>query len=107
MYELSESYIASIDKIWPNSSSNINKEISDEYISSSFATNLENTGTLIQNELDFERALIADRKLRVLSKENPKFKTVRKKLRDLIEQYEFKTGVLKRKYLTKIYEKVM
>lgn len=42
----------------------------------------------IQNELDFERALIADRKLRVLSKENSKFKSVRKKLRDLIEQYE-------------------
>lgn len=42
----------------------------------------------IDNELDFERALIADRKLRVLSKENPKFKAVRKKLRDLIEQYE-------------------
>jgi len=42
----------------------------------------------IQNELDFERALIADRKLRVLSKENPKFKSVRKKLRDLIEHYE-------------------
>jgi len=44
----------------------------------------------IENELDFERALIADRKLRVLSKENPKFKAVRKKLRDLIEQYEEK-----------------
>ena len=42
----------------------------------------------IKNELDFERALIADRKLRVLLKENPKFKSVRKKLRDLIEQYE-------------------
>lgn len=42
----------------------------------------------IQDELDFERALIADRKLRVLTKENPKFKSVRKKLRDLIEQYE-------------------
>ncbi len=42
----------------------------------------------IQNELDLERAMIADRKLRVLSKENPKFKTIRKKLRDLIEQYE-------------------
>jgi antitoxin component HigA of HigAB toxin-antitoxin module len=42
----------------------------------------------IQNELDFERALIADRKLRVLSTENPKLKSVRKKLRDLIEQYE-------------------
>ena len=44
----------------------------------------------ILNELDFERAMIADRKLRVLSKENPKFKSVRKKLRDLIEQYENK-----------------
>lgn len=42
----------------------------------------------IQDELDFERALIAERKLRVLSKENPKLKTVRKKLRDLIEAYE-------------------
>lgn len=44
----------------------------------------------IQNELDFERALIADRKLRVLSEENPKYKTLRKKLRDLIEVYENK-----------------
>ncbi len=42
----------------------------------------------IQNELDFERALIADRKLRVLSKEDVKFKIIRKKLRDLIENYE-------------------
>lgn len=42
----------------------------------------------IANELDFERAMIADRKLRVLSKENSAFKSVRKKLRDLIEQYE-------------------
>lgn len=42
----------------------------------------------IINELDFERALIADRKLRVLSKEDPKFKSVRKKLRNIIEQYE-------------------
>lgn len=47
------------------------------------------TGKLI-NELEYERALIADRKLRVLSKENPKLKTVRKKLRDVIEQYENK-----------------
>lgn len=42
----------------------------------------------IRNELDFEIAMIADRKLSVLSKENPKFRFVRKKLRDLIEQYE-------------------
>ena len=44
----------------------------------------------IQNELDFERALIADRKLRVLSKEYPEYKPVRKKLRDLIEAWEIK-----------------
>lgn len=42
----------------------------------------------IKNELDFERALIADRKLRVLSKNDSKFKSLRKKLRDLIEEYE-------------------
>ncbi len=45
------------------------------------------TGEIL-NELDFERALIADRKLRVLSKENSDFKIIRKKLRTLIEQYE-------------------
>ncbi|WP_299672940.1 helix-turn-helix transcriptional regulator [uncultured Polaribacter sp.] len=44
----------------------------------------------IQNELDFESALIADRKLRMLSKENSKYKVTRKKLRDLIEDYENK-----------------
>ena len=44
----------------------------------------------IKSELEFERALIADRKLRVLSKENPKYKIVRKKLRDLISAYEDK-----------------
>lgn len=44
----------------------------------------------IENELDFERALIADRKLRILAKENIKFKSVRKQLRDLIDQYETK-----------------
>jgi antitoxin component HigA of HigAB toxin-antitoxin module len=42
----------------------------------------------IQNELDFEKALIVERKLRVLGKENPKLKSVRKKLRDLIHEYE-------------------
>jgi len=42
----------------------------------------------INNELDFERALIADRKLRVLSKDNPKYKTLRNKLKNLIEVYE-------------------
>lgn len=42
----------------------------------------------IQNELDYERALIADRKLRVLAKEDRAYKTTREKLRGLIEQYE-------------------
>jgi hypothetical protein len=42
----------------------------------------------INNELDYQRALIADRKLRILSKENSHFKNVRKNIRDLIEQYE-------------------
>lgn len=42
----------------------------------------------IKNELDFERALVADKKLRVLAKENPQFEVIRKKLRDIIEKYE-------------------
>jgi transcriptional regulator with XRE-family HTH domain len=44
----------------------------------------------IKNELDFEKALIVERKLRVLSKEDSKYKVIRKKLRDLIEDYENK-----------------
>ncbi len=43
---------------------------------------------LISNELDYERALIADRKLRLLASENLHFKNLRFKLRDLIEKYE-------------------
>lgn len=42
----------------------------------------------ITNELDYDRALIADRKLRLLAKEEPHYKTMRSKLRDLIEKYE-------------------
>lgn len=42
----------------------------------------------INNELDYERALIADRKLRLLSKDNAYFKTLRQQLRDIIEVYE-------------------
>ena len=42
----------------------------------------------IKSELELERALIAERKLRVLSKEDPKFKITRSKLRNLIEEYE-------------------
>lgn len=43
---------------------------------------------VITNELDYERALISDRKLRLLAKENLHFKNLRIKLRDIIEKYE-------------------
>lgn len=42
----------------------------------------------ISNELDYERALLADRSLRLLAKENAHFKNLRLKLRNLIEKYE-------------------
>lgn len=42
----------------------------------------------ITNELDYDRALIADRKLRLLAKENHHFKDLRSKLREIIEKYE-------------------
>jgi antitoxin component HigA of HigAB toxin-antitoxin module len=42
----------------------------------------------IANALDYERAMIADRKLRLLSKESTYFKQLRSKLRALIETYE-------------------
>ena len=42
----------------------------------------------IKNELELERALIADRKLRALSKNDPSLKKLRSKLRDLIQEYE-------------------
>lgn len=43
---------------------------------------------IITNELDYDRALIADRKLRLLAKDNLHFKNLRSKLRDLLERYE-------------------
>lgn len=43
---------------------------------------------IITDELDYERSLIADRKLRLLAKENTYFKSLRSKLRDIIEKYE-------------------
>jgi len=43
---------------------------------------------IITNELDYERALIADRKLRLLAKDNLHFKNLRIKLRNIIEVYE-------------------
>jgi hypothetical protein len=45
----------------------------------------------ITNDLDLERAMIADRKLRLLAKDNSHFKNLRKRLRDLIEDYENRT----------------
>lgn len=45
-------------------------------------------GGTIANELDYERAMVADRKLRLLAKESSHFKNLRSKLRDLIESYE-------------------
>lgn len=44
----------------------------------------------LQNELDYERALIAERKLRLLAKKNPQFILERKELRDIIETWEQK-----------------
>lgn len=44
----------------------------------------------LDNELEYERALIADRKLRILAKDNSRLKPIRKKLRDIIELYEDK-----------------
>lgn len=43
---------------------------------------------LIRSELEYERALIADRKLRILAKDNSKLKKLRMELRALIERYE-------------------
>ncbi|MGC4235861.1 MAG: transcriptional regulator [Niabella sp.] len=50
---------------------------------------LINAGS-ITNELDYERAMIADRKLRLLAKENMHFKKMRGRLRNLIVAYEKK-----------------
>lgn len=51
VYELAESYIASIDKTWPNAVSSIQREIRGEYINSTFGTNSEVTGTLEITEI--------------------------------------------------------
>ena len=42
----------------------------------------------IKNDLDLARAMIAERKLRLLAKENNDLKVLRKKLRIIIEDYE-------------------
>ncbi len=48
----------------------------------------------ILNEVELERASIADRKLRLLGDDIPELKTKRKKLRDLIYDYEQKNWTL-------------
>lgn len=42
----------------------------------------------LSNELDYERALVAERKLRLLAKEDAQFTTLRQQLRELLESYE-------------------
>lgn len=42
----------------------------------------------LHNELDYERALIAERKLRLLAQKDPGYIPERKKLRDIIEAWE-------------------
>ncbi|HEY4206896.1 MAG TPA: hypothetical protein VGM31_08790 [Puia sp.] len=42
----------------------------------------------ITSEVDYERAMVADRKLRLLAKDSTHFKSMRRKLRDLIAAYE-------------------
>jgi transcriptional regulator with XRE-family HTH domain len=42
----------------------------------------------LSNELDYERALVAERKLRLLAKEDAQFTTLRQQLRVLLEAYE-------------------
>jgi len=44
----------------------------------------------IENEMDLERALVAERKLRIMAKEDQKFEIIRKNLRDSIYEYEQK-----------------
>lgn len=44
----------------------------------------------LENEYDLERASLLERKLRLMIKENPDLKPIRKKLRELIADYEEK-----------------
>ena len=44
----------------------------------------------ISNELELERAFIIERKLRLMSSENSKYKEIRKQLRSIIKEYETK-----------------
>ncbi|WP_026473836.1 helix-turn-helix domain-containing protein [Alkaliflexus imshenetskii] len=42
----------------------------------------------LENEYDLEKASLLERKLRLMTEENPDLKPIRKKLRDLIKAYE-------------------
>ncbi len=50
-------------------------------------TEVENIERL-ENEYDLEKASLLERKLRLMKDENPELKRIRKKLRDLIKEYE-------------------
>src|SRR5689334_7812846 len=45
---------------------------------------------VLSSEVDYERAMIADRKLRLMAKEDPKYKPIRSSLRSIIAAYEKK-----------------
>ena len=42
----------------------------------------------LENEYDLQKASLLERKLRLMTDENPDLKPIRKKLRDLIKEYE-------------------
>jgi plasmid maintenance system antidote protein VapI len=42
----------------------------------------------LENEYDLQKASLLERKLRLMIKENPDLKPIRRKIRDLIEEYE-------------------
>jgi hypothetical protein len=42
----------------------------------------------LENEYDLQKASLLERKLRLMIEENPELKPIRKKLRDLIKDYE-------------------
>lgn len=62
-------------------------------MSSNFNINTIIKNGAITNQLDYERALDADRKLRLLAKSDSSMKTLRSRLRDIIEVFEKKHWV--------------
>lgn len=59
-------------------------------MSSNFNINTIIKNGVITNQLDYERALDADKKLRLLAKSDSSMKTLRSRLRDIIEVFEKK-----------------